>query len=149
MTQRERRIARNYEDFKSRLGQNSISDYFQIKHSTYSLSHLDPNTFQFIIQQESFPKYIFDDLPIELSIKIIGFLYNYKKIIYEIQFPLDYPFKPTKWIMKKPASKLYTEALYILMRQYNDSWSPAITLETDILNMIHSIEVRREIYPNE
>ena len=146
MTHRERRIVRNYQEFKNRLGNDNIAAYFQINHSSYSLSQLEPSVFKFIIQQETYPKFILDDLPVELSIKIIGFLFVRTRVMYHIQYPIDYPFKPTKWVMKTILPpKLYMDALYVLMHQYDDSWSPAINIETDILNMIYSIEQRRDL----
>ena len=137
---RARRITRLMDEFHYYLQGQSIADHFQIKHSSYTLSRLDDNTFSFKIVREDFPKYVLN-LPIELSIKIAGYLYERTEVLYHIHFTNDYPFKPPIWTMQTiTPPNVYQQALYVLMYRYSMSWSPAITIEKDILNMIECIE---------
>jgi hypothetical protein len=140
---RARRIDRLFTEFKENLHGQSIADYFQIDHSKYELSRVDPNTFEFKVSYEVFPSYALD-LPIELSMKIVGYLYERTEIQYQIRIPNDYPFKPPKWVMQTiTPPQLYTNALCVLNYRYDKDWSPAITIEKDVLNMIECIEFQK------
>ena len=76
--------------------------------------------------------------------KIAGYLYEYTTIDYQIRIPNDYPFKPPEWIMLTiTAPQLYKDALSVLNYRYYQDWSPAITMEKDVLNMIDCIELLR------
>ena len=80
-------------------------------------------------------------IPIELSIKISGFLYECTSVTYHVILPGDYPYKPPQWLLQTiVAPQLYVDAMYVLAHQYDNSWSPAISIEKDVLNMIHCIE---------
>lgn len=137
---RVRRITHLFDEFTHNLKGKSIADYFQITHSQYDLKKIDDQTFEFKISYELFPRYVLD-LPIELSMKIAGYLYEYTRIYYQIRIPNDYPFKPPKWVMLTiTPPELYNNALCVLNYRYDKDWSPAITLEKDILNMIECIE---------
>ena len=137
---RVRRITHLFDEFTQNLKGKSIADYFQITHSQYDLKKIDDQTFEFKISYELFPRYVLD-LPIELSMKIAGYLYEYTRIYYQIRIPNDYPFKPPKWVMLTiTPPELYNNALCVLNYRYDKDWSPAITLEKDILNMIECIE---------
>lgn len=140
---RERRIGKLFTEFKENLHGQSIADYFQIDHSNYELKRIDEQTFEFTVSYEVFPRYALD-LPIELSMKIVGYLYEHTEIHYQIRIPNDYPFKPPKWIMQTiTPPQLYTNALCVLNYRYDKDWSPAITIEKDILNMIECIEFQK------
>ena len=137
---RERRITRLFTEFKENLKGQSIADNFQIDHSKYDLKQIDLNTFEFKISYEVFPRYALN-LPIELSMKIVGYLYEHTEIYYQIRIPNDYPFKPPSWVMQTiTPPQLYNDALSVLNYRYDKDWSPAITIEKDILNMIECIE---------
>ena len=138
---RANRINKLFQEFIDNLNGKTIASYFQIDHSTYTFSRLDDSTFEFKVRNESFPKCVFEKVPIELSMKIIGFLYQCTCVTYHITFPADYPFKPPQWNLQTIlAPQLYVDALHVLTHQYDNSWSPAISIEKDILNMIHCIE---------
>ena len=137
---RVRRITRLFDEFNHNLRGQSIAEYFQITHSKYDLKKIDDQTFDFTISYELLPRYALD-LPIELSIKIAGYLYEHTTIYYQIRIPNDYPFKPPEWIMLTISPhQLYKDALSVLNYRYYQDWSPAITIEKDVLNMIECIE---------
>ena len=71
---RERRIGKLFTEFQENLHGQSIADYFQIDHSKYDLKRINEQTFEFKISYEVFPSCALD-LPIELSMKIVGYLY--------------------------------------------------------------------------
>jgi hypothetical protein len=143
---RARRIDRLFTEFKENLHGQSIADYFQITHSKYELSRVDPNTFEFKVSYEVFPRCYALELPIELSIKINGYLCGITQIRYQIHIPDDYPFKPPKWVMQTTTPpQVYTNALCVLNYRYDKDWSPAITIEKDVLNMIECIEFQKEL----
>jgi len=143
---RERRITRLFDEFKQNLKSQSIADYFQIDHSKYDLKRLDEHTFEFRIRHEVIPRCYALELPIELSMKITGYLYERTQIHYQIRIPNDYPFKPPKWVMQTiTPPQLYKDALCVLNYRYEKDWSPAITMEKDILNMIECIEYQRDL----
>ena len=137
---RVRRITRLFDEFNHNLRGQSIAEYFQITHSKYDLKKIDDQTFDFTNSYELLPRYALD-LPIELSIKIAGYLYEHTTIYYQIRIPNDYPFKPPEWIMLTISPpQLYKDALSVLNYRYYQDWSPAITIEKDVLNMIECIE---------
>ena len=140
---RTRRITNLFNEFNKNLKGQSIAEYFQITHSKYDLKKVNDQTFEFKISYELFPRYALD-LPIELSMKIAGYLYEHTAIHYQIRIPNDYPFKPPVWIMLTISPpQLYKDALCVLNHRYDKDWSPAITIEKDILNMIDCIELVR------
>ena len=142
---RPRRIARLFDEFTDNLKEKSIAEYFQITHSQYDLKKIDDQTFEFKISYELLPQCALD-LPIELSIKINGYLCGCTQIRYQIHIPDDYPFKPPKWVMQTTTPpQVYTNALCVLNYRYDKDWSPAITIEKDILNMIECIEFQKDL----
>jgi len=137
---RTRRINRLFDEFTHNLKGQSIADYFQIDHSKYDLKKIEDQLYEFKVSYELFPRCALD-LPIELSMKIAGYLYEYRSIYFHIRIPNDYPFKPPEWIMLSiTAPQIYNDAVQILNHRYDNSWSPAITMEKDVLNMIECIE---------
>lgn len=144
MSRRIQRINKLFCDFITNLGNETIASYFQIDHSKYTLTKWTDDVYLFKVICESFPKYVFPLLPIELSMKISSFLYTKDVIEYSVFFTMDYPFKPTKWLLlgsAQPSPDKYKAAMYYQNKRYDESWSPAITIEKDILNMIDSIEL--------
>jgi hypothetical protein len=142
MNKRQARIHRHYEEFVYHLNGKTISEYFQIKEFECKLTKITPEGFLFEVKQETFPTYVFPTLPTELSIHISNFLYTSQEAEYVLTFPEEYPFKPPHWLLlsSRPVAK-YILATNYLNKQYESSWSPAITLEKDILNMIVSISI--------
>lgn len=138
---RVRRFTHLLNEFKANLKGKSIAEYFEIDHSKYDLKRIDEQTFEFKVSYEVFPRCYALDLPIELSIKINGYLCGCTQIYYHIRIPNDYPFKPPKWIMQSIAPpQIYSDAVHVLNHRYDKDWSPAIRMEKDVLNMIMCIE---------
>lgn len=132
----ERRILRMIQQFKLTLQDESIESYFQIPYATFHLQQINLTTFHFTIQQETIPK-LTVDLPSELRVYIGGFLYENKVAVFELTFPSDYPFKPTKWsVVHQYHTDTCEKVVHYQNYRYDVSWSPAITLEKDLLNMI-------------
>jgi hypothetical protein len=132
----DRRILRMIAQFNLTLQDESIESYFQIPYAKFNLRQLTPTTFHFTIQQETIPK-LTVDLPSDLRVYIGGFLYENKVAVFELSFPSDYPFKPTKWsVVDQYHTDKCEKVVHYQNHRYDISWSPAITLEKDILNMI-------------
>jgi len=133
------RIAKLYKEFSDNAP--NIAKYFGIQGVEYELHFTPPYIFHFKIIREYLPSYVFPILPNELSVHIAKFLYTKKEIVYLIDYPADYPFKPPKWTLLTVLTPLYYEhATHILNYQYDLDWSPAISVEKDVLNMIGTIE---------
>lgn len=133
------RMNRLYQEFKENAP--NIAAYFQMKDVQYTFELLPDNLFQFKIIHETLPPYVFPTLPTELSIHISTFLYSRNEIEYQVKYPEDYPFKPPKWtLLTILTPEAYKRAAVILNYQYGLSWSPAISVEKDVLNMIGMIQ---------
>jgi len=137
MNQCDRRIHRLYDEFLQNV-KGTIQSHFQISHSTYKLYRASTREFLFTIYQETCP-FVHVQLPSELNIYINTFLYEYAIVTYLLVFPSDYPFHPPVWSVSKSStniSKQFERIVHYQNHRYSISWSPAITIEKDILNMI-------------
>jgi hypothetical protein len=141
---RERRIHLMKENFKEVLNGKSIGQHFGIPLKIM----LDTNeneeiTTSYICTFTHFKPYYYKmDLPFELNCIVLSYLYEYSNAIFHIHFPRDYPFKPTRWELvdlKSNIDTTYVKAVIWQNQSYLNSWSPAITLEKDILYMIENI----------
>ena len=141
MTFTERRIDNQYSSFVESAP--CIEDYFQIPHSKYKLTRLTNREFRFEIRKERC-NFVGIDLPTELRIHINSFLYEFKVVSYKMSIPYDYPFRPPQWTVELVNTNIPSKqdelAVYYQNRRYDVSWSPAISFEKDILNMIDSYE---------
>ncbi len=135
------RIAKLHKEFRENAP--DIATYFGMKDVEYTFDFTAPDIFHFkIIHEAPFPPCVFPTLPIEISIHIAQFLYCKKVVEYRIDYPPDYPFKPPKWtLLTILAPPPYLFATHILNYQYDRDWSPAISVEKDVLNMIGMIEL--------
>ena len=134
------RIAKLHKEFRDNAP--DIAAYFGMKDVEYKFDFTAPDIFHFkIIYEAPFPPCVFPTLPTEVSIHIAQFLYSKKVVEYRIDYPQDYPFKPPKWTLMTMLAPLpYQFATHILNYQYDRDWSPAISVEKDVLNMIGTIE---------
>jgi hypothetical protein len=137
----DRRITRLYDEFLKNVS-GTIESYFQITHSKYKLDRISTREFLFTIYQDSCP-FVYVALPSELNIYINAFLYEYAIVTYSLVFPSDYPFHPPIWSIAKSSTntlKNFNRIVHYQNYRYSISWSPAITIEKDILNMIDAHE---------
>ena len=124
-----------------------IEDYFQIPHSKYKLTRRNTREYLFEILKETC-NFVGFDLPTELRIHINSFLYEFKHVSYKMVIPPDYPFKPPVWSIENTFSKHDERAVHYQNWRYEVSWSPVITFEKDILNMIDAYETCMDIQKN-
>lgn len=137
----DRRINRQYNDFVTNVS-DTIESYFQITHSKYKLKRVSDREFLFTIYQDSCP-FIHVALPSDINIYINTFLYEYACVSYLLVFPPTYPFNPPTWAVLKSSTntvKNFERIVHYQNYRYSISWSPAITIEKDILNMIDAHE---------
>jgi hypothetical protein len=129
-----------YLSFISNLNGKCISNYFQI--TRYSCVLLRNSVMEFIVSiySEQMKNYAFQQLPIELSIHISGYLYECINVSYKLVYPIDSPFKPPTWYLlydKTNNSRInYEYVSHLLNKQYNVDWSPAISLEKTVLSLL-------------
>ena len=136
MAMRRRRIDTLYTTFTNNLNSSTIEDYFKVP-GKYKLHRTAPDVLCFEVDYEYIPPCIGDCK--DVSIYIASFLYTRSTCKFSIVFNNSYPFHPTIWnifYVKTNENVDFYKALTFQTQQYNLSWSPAITIETDILNMI-------------
>ena len=112
----------------------SIEDHFQIQGYTFDVIRLGDTTFQF--QSKVKVPTLELDLPIDMLRHIEEYLTDVAQI--QIQYPPDYPFKCPKFSLISGKQK-YDVGLSVLNYGYDRDWSPSITFEKDILNLIQYI----------
>lgn len=137
-----KRLNRVYELFLVNLQDKSISDYFNVS-ANYELIRESVMEFKFSVDRCSFPKAVFTHIPIELSMRISSFLFNHDSVSYSLCFPNDYPFNPPKWELLSYHSSTQVNYAYHsheINMEYARGWTPMITIEKNILNMIELIE---------
>lgn len=125
-----------------------IEDYFQISHSKYKLTRRTNREYKFEIRKEKC-NFVGIDLPTELRIYVNSFLYEFKIVSYKMIVPNDYPFKAPQWSLEHiniNPTKQDELAVYYQNQRYNESWSPVISFEKDILNMIDAYETCLDNY---
>ena len=140
---RQRRINLMKESFKELLDGKPIGEYFGVPLKIT----LDTSEETFICTFTHFKPYYYKlepsmGLPFELNCLILSYLAEYSKATFEIHFPNDYPFKPTKWELIELNTNIptsYKKAVMWQNQSYINSWSPSITLEKDILYMIENV----------
>ena len=124
-----KRLNNLYEEFQ-RI--HSIENHFQITRYTFNVARIDPSTFHFISSK------IAPRIELELPEDIVDHIKSYliEKTCIEIKYPRDYPFKCPRFSI---VSGIEFPGVSILNYAYDRDWSPAITFEKDILNLIQHI----------
>jgi len=112
----------------------SIETHFQIQGYTFEVNRLSDTIFHFHSKVKVPTLNL--ELPDDILRQIEEYLTDVAQI--QIQYPQDYPFKCPKFslVSGKPT---YDVGLSILNYGYDRDWSPAITFEKDILNLIQYI----------
>jgi len=139
------------ESFMDNLGKMTIAEYFQLPNINITLSQPDERTFIYTFKYSNINSFKFRyDLPLELNSMILTYLYEYSIIEYKMYIPDDYPFKPPIWscenIITNKYNSIQSNHLFAVIFQnyrYSMDWSPMISIEKDILNMIDSIEITK------
>ena len=91
------------------------------------------------LDYEYIPQCNIDDLCSDVNKYIASFLYRKSTCRFRIIFTPSYPFQPTEWSiisLKSNENADFYKALAFQNHQYKVSWTPAISIEADILNMI-------------
>jgi hypothetical protein len=107
------------------------------------------NEMKFIVRYiEPFDYDIFE-LPIEISRVISSYLSSYVTIEFVIAHQADYPFSPPRWSVDNVKHNLHSHSIDILeyyqyiTQKHNDryrkDWSPAIQINTDLLDFFQKI----------
>ena len=124
-----RRLNNLYEEFHRIV---SIEDHFQIKGYKFRVERVDESTFHF--NSTTVVPTVELNLPEELTNHIRSYLIE--NALVEIKYPRDYPFKCPHFSLLTGTEK---PGVLILNYAYDRDWSPAITFEKDILNLIQYI----------
>lgn len=145
MTARTKRIDLTYDRFKAILTTQPIAQYFDVS-GNYHV-HREGDRVVLCAWREEFPQVgKFDRLPPELSMHIMSYLYQRRACSLEIEFPADYPFKASIWRMLREQNMDAAAAVARQNCNYANSWSPSITIEKDVLNMI--LELHQTLDPS-
>ena len=142
---REKRMNLMKENFQEVLQGKPIGEHFGVPlNITLETKINGPFTCTFRYVKHYYYKIdqIKQNIPFEINCLILSYLYEYSTAIFKIYFPPDYPFKPTLWVLldlKANIPTTYKKAVVWQNQSYLHSWSPAITLEKDILYMIENI----------
>jgi hypothetical protein len=134
-----RHLQNIYISFMFNLGDMSISEYFQILHYTFTLVKKSDVEFIFNIYREKMRNYSFPQLPFELSAYISNYLYERIDITYLLVYPPTFPFRPPIWSLLHDKSNNmhnYAYVSHFINKQYEMDWSPSITIEKTVLNLI-------------
>ena len=124
-----RRLNNLYEQFQKIP---SIEKYFQIVGYKFHVKRIDEATFHFGSTT------IVKKINLSLPDVIIDYIQSYliDKLFIEIKYPKDYPFKCPRFSL---LSGVENKGIDVLNYAYDRDWSPAITFEKDILNLIQHI----------
>jgi hypothetical protein len=130
-----RRITSLLTTFNEHLNGKSIQDYFDIRKLTFTLTREDPLLFSFQCKQcESYDLSQLE-LPTDVQNYIHSYLFKDICVEYTITYGPDYPFKPPVWTLKNENAS-YLKITHIHNSDNIHDWSPAITIEKDMLAMI-------------
>ena len=162
------RITKRINDFTSNLKEKTIDEYFNINndylnedkflHKYIKVKNITENSIIISIDLSMKGDYFhFPKLPPEINYMIQSF--NYININFElnISFHNKYPFRRPNWSLVKES--LNTDTLYginmsdyieHIIKTHNDmyklDWSPAISVEHDILNFIERLNIFEYIF---
>jgi hypothetical protein len=145
MSTRNKRIELTYTRFKELLAKQPISAYFDVP-GNYHV-HREGEYVVMCAWYDDLPQVgKIDGLPTELVIHVMSYLYQRRACSLKIEFPMDYPYKPTVWSTLREQNVDSVAAVARQNCNYLSSWSPAITIEKDVLNMI--VELHQMLDPS-
>ena len=144
----ERRMRILLEQFKTNLNEMSIDQYFQISNTKIILKQIQFNELILNYKYKIFQLVNINNLPIELNMNILSYVHEYSFATYKVKIPDDYPFKPPVWSLENVKTNIIWNHLFAAHFQnhrYMMSWSPSLSLEKDVLNMIEAINKTKHV----
>jgi hypothetical protein len=129
-----RRIHGNDARFREHLGDAPISTYFNVAGDfTYTLvgEHV-----HFTAAYQSKPPLVKFDVPMDINSIICSYLILNQYCFVEMEFPPLYPFHHPKWTLRRSFGMNGRSIVDCVNQQYVNSWSPAFSIEKDLLCMI-------------
>lgn len=148
MNRVERRMKLMMEQFKTNLNEMSIEQYFQIANTQIILKQIQFNELILNYKYKIFQLVNINNLPIELNMNILSYVHEYSFATYKVKIPEDYPFKPPFWSLENVKTNInwnHLFAAHFQNHRYMMSWSPSLSLEKDVLNMIEAIDKTKDI----
>ena len=148
MNRVERRMKLMMEQFKTNLNEMSIDQYFQIANTQIILKQIQFNELILNYKYKIFQLVNINNLPIELNMNILSYVHEYSFATYKVKIPEDYPFKPPFWSLENVKTNInwnHLFAAHFQNHRYMMSWSPSLSLEKDVLNMIEAIDKTKDI----
>ena len=127
----DRRITRALSYFNENMDGKTINEYFEIKMPRFKLVRDDYTSFTFTSKYNESYDVSKLKLPEDIQRLISTYITKYVDITYTINYGLDYPFKPPKWIVKDINTNLKIQSdIELITRQHNNSylidWTPYI-----------------------
>lgn len=140
----DRRITRALSYFNENMNGKTINEYFEIKTPIFKLTRDDYTSFTFTSKYNETYDVSKLKLPEDIQRIISTYITKYVDITYTINYGMDYPFKPPKWIVKYIHTNIKIQHdIELITRQHNNSylidWTPYIYIEKDTLYMIEKI----------
>ena len=148
MNRVERRMNLMIKQFKENVGHLSIDQYFQIEDTNITLSQIKFNELIFKYNYKIYKLVNIKNIPIELNSLVLSYLHEYSFATYKVSIPEDYPFKPPIWSLECVKTNIkwnHLFAAHFQNHRYLFSWSPSLSLEKDVLNMIEAINKTKDI----
>ena len=139
-----KRITHALAHFDENRRGKTINEYFEIKTPTFELTRDDYLTFTFTSKYNETYNLSIIKLPEEIQRLISTYINKYVDITFTINYGLDYPHKPPKWLVKNIHTNLnLAPKIELITKQHNNSymvdWTPYIYIEKDTLYMIEKI----------
>ena len=132
----ERRMTTLYEGAIRRLCNTTLESYFTVP-GKYTWRREEFNQYRLSIVRKYTLVYYFDELPDDLSVYVSSFLHKHVYAEFDILYPAM--FVPPTWKLihlDTNTTVNFNECIRLMNRRYIDDWSPAFTLEADMLTLI-------------
>ena len=147
--------------FEKDFGEVDLAEFYQLNKGCEIINidkSVQPDSILLTITFKKTGPYTKFDLPVELNQLIREYLIYIIKIQIKIKYSPSYPFSPPIWFLQEVRHNLVTEVCLLdyysyKVNQHNQSytsyisvghhietaWSPAITVEKDILSFVQKI----------
>ena len=140
--------SRRFRNCLRHLGKEDLVDFYNITTPISIRFKRQGNSCTITFAHESPPVYVgFEDLPKDINRHIMEYGGTRFRMQIHIAPPEDYPFNPCIWTIKELVNNIQSELNVVEHMDYlvdthvavyhrNKNWSPAITIEKDILSFI-------------